>query len=217
MKQFNLLGVLLAVFIMLAGCSGSSSAQTSKEDPKPQQSEPAQQETTNDLSKNTTTPSSFSKEILKDTREGIDPARIQIPAIGVDTAIDHVGLKANGEMDVTEDFTTTFWYDKGYKPGEPGNAVIGGHIDSKKGPAIFYDLKKLNPGDEINVWDKEGQKRTFEVIQTKTYPYDKAPLKEIFGFSYNSNLNLITCTGKFNHDAHNFSHRLVVYTQLKTS
>ncbi|MGM0852354.1 MAG: class F sortase [Bacillota bacterium] len=43
-------------------------------------------------------------------------------------------------MAVTESFEKTGWYQGGYKPGESGNAVIGGHVDSRNGPAIFIIL-----------------------------------------------------------------------------
>ena len=95
---------------------------------------------------------------------------IEIPAIDVSTTIEAVGLKENGEMAVTESFETTAWYQGGYKPGEPGNAVIGGHVDSRNGPAIFYKLNKLSKGDEIIVKNKEGEKRTFVVTDKERIP-----------------------------------------------
>jgi sortase family protein len=43
------------------------------------------------------------------------------------------------------------WYALGPRPGDPGSAVILGHVDSKRGPAVFYRLRQLLGGDEIDV------------------------------------------------------------------
>ncbi len=164
-----------------------------------------------------TTPSPYATSIIKDTREGIIPVSLSIPSIALETTVEHVGLKENGEMNVTEGFDHVGWYEKGYRPGEPGSAVIGGHVDSRNGPAVFYDLNKLAVGDEIILRDKDGKELTFKVIHQEEYPWDQAPLKEIFGYSHSSSLNLITCTGTFDKETRNYDKRLVVYTELVSS
>ncbi|MEI2665319.1 class F sortase [Rossellomorea sp. LJF3] len=205
--------LLVLVLLPISACSAGISSNPTEEKAKTShdQGEPQTQ-----MASTTTTPSQFADTIIKDERSGIVPAALEIPAIDVSTSIEAVGLKENGEMAVTESFETTAWYEGGYKPGEPGNAVIGGHVDSRNGPAVFYKLNKLSKGDEIIVKNKEGEKRTFVVIEKKEYPWDDAPLKSIFGYSPASSLNLITCTGDFDHSARNYSKRLVVYTELKS-
>ena len=85
-------------------------------------------------------------------RPGV-PVRLKIPSIKVDAAVEHVGLTADGAMDVPKDYDNTAWYRLGPRPGEPGNAAIAGHVDSSKknGRAVFWDLTKLKPGDEVFV------------------------------------------------------------------
>jgi sortase (surface protein transpeptidase) len=164
----------------------------------------------------TTSSSPYADSIVKDERTGIIPASLEIPAIDLKAEVESVGLKKNGEMAVTESFDTTGWYEKGYKPGEPGNSVIGGHVDSRNGPAVFYELSRLSEGDEVKVSSKTGETRTFVVTRIEEYPWDEAPLKKIFGYTHRSSLNLITCTGDFDRSTRNYSKRLVVYTELKT-
>ena len=156
-------------------------------------------------------------KLIKDERQGISPSRLRIPSINVDAPVNATGLLDNGDMDVPNDIVSTGWFENGYMPGEPGNAVIAGHVDGKKGPAVFYNIGKLTKGDEIIVTSAEGQELTFIVEQLKIYPFDESPLREIFGFSYGSHLNLITCTGEYNKNGSYYEDRLVVYTTLKTT
>ncbi|MCM3406023.1 class F sortase [Cytobacillus oceanisediminis] len=212
MKQ-HLTAILLGTTIIISGCTENNeselTAQTEKEG--------------KDLSDQTEQPAvSISPyqqveaaEIIKDDRTGVIPSVIEIPAIGVEASVEEVGLLDDGEMDVPAGFETTGWYEGGYKPGEPGNAVIAGHVDSKKGPAVFFNLKKLKTGDEVIVTGGNMARKVFEVIEVKAYPRLDAPLKMIFGYTSRSALNLITCTGTYDHDSTQHSERLVVYTQLK--
>ncbi|AYC30844.1 class F sortase [Paenisporosarcina cavernae] len=154
-----------------------------------------------------------SDKIIQDDRQGITPSNLTIPAINVDAPVEGYGVNKKGEMDVPNSVITTGWYDKGYMPGAAGNAVIAGHVDGKKGPAVFYDLKELQNGDEIIVSDEQGNEKIFVVDRVKSYPVDEAPLDEIFGFKYGSSLNLITCTGDYSNGG--YEERLVVYSNLK--
>ncbi|WP_141505515.1 class F sortase [Paenibacillus luteus] len=146
---------------------------------------------------------------------GIVPVSIYIPAIGVDATIEEVGTMENGQMGVPQNIDGVGWFEPGTKPGARGNAVMAGHVDSLTGPAVFYKLDRLKAGDEVVLKDKDGVTRTFIVTGTASYPRKDAPLEDIFGFSYQSHLNLITCTGEFNKEAKTHEERLVVYTELQ--
>ncbi|WP_161524833.1 class F sortase [Alteribacter lacisalsi] len=146
---------------------------------------------------------------------GILPVAVEIPEIGVYADIESLGLTDTGAMDVPDDGDLVGWYNRGAKPGAPGNAVLAGHVDDRSGPAVFYDLKELREGDEILVHG-EDETLTFIVTRMEAYPYDDAPLQQIFGRSTARNLNLITCTGEFDREQRTHRERLVVYTELKT-
>lgn len=145
---------------------------------------------------------------------GMEPAQLLIPAIGVDASIDGYGLDADGKMEVPDEGESIAWYERGAKPGAQGNSVLAGHVDDQSGPAVFYDLKELEQGDEITVVDEAGASLTFQVTHMESYPYDDAPLSVVFGSSSSRNLNLITCTGEFDRDAGTHRERLVVFTEL---
>ena len=151
----------------------------------------------------------------KENDHGIIPVHIKIPAIKVDTDVKKVGINDKGQMGVPDSTVTVGWFEPGTKPGNTGNAVIAGHVDSYKGPAVFFYLKNLKKGDEVHVTGKDGKKLTYIVKALESYPFDNAPIKEIFGTTDKKRLNLITCTGTFDHKTDNHLERLVVFTELK--
>ena len=145
---------------------------------------------------------------------GIDPRRIRIPNIGVNAAIEAVGLDGQGRMDVPRNIWNTAWYKLGYKPGERGNAVIDGHLDGQYSAAVFWNLSKLVPGNRIYIADDKGVEKVFEVYDVATYSYDQAPLDRIFGPSNDAQLNLITCNGTFDRKSANYDKRFVAYARM---
>ncbi len=147
------------------------------------------------------------------------PVRLEIPSIGVDAPIEHVGLTDEQEraMDAPAGFMNVGWYDKGFQPGETGNAVIAGHLDtSTGGPAVFWDLDKVNAGDEVMVTYANGDRYTFMVEDWEIYDHNaQGPIIDaIFGKSQTADLNLVTCDGAWDHGAATYSKRLVVFTTL---
>ena len=141
------------------------------------------------------------------------PVRLKIPSIGVDAPVEQVGKTPDGAMDVPKDFYDTAWYQLGPRPGETGNAVIDGHVDSTMGKAIFYDLRKLIHGEQIVVVGDDGVERHFVVSDTGTYATQDVPLDRIFGSATGAHLNLITCdsTTTFNQTTHSYDGNFVVY------
>lgn len=146
-----------------------------------------------------------------------EPARLIIPAIGVDAHIQSVGLswRGDGTMGIPTNFTDVAWYNQGPKPGMPGIAVISGHVDGKDvQKAVFYNLGKLKTGESISVIDKKGATMQFRVVESKTYDYD-SPTADIFiGDSTKTLLNLITCSGDWDREKKLYSQRIVVTAEL---
>ncbi|WP_114571951.1 class F sortase [Exiguobacterium flavidum] len=191
---------VLLLSALLAGCGVSGEEIQTKE-----KNEPSRAKTT----------ASSEGRVIKENRVSIEPSRIEIPSLDVDAKIEEAGLLANGQMEDPKSPETVGWYANGTKPGERGNAVLAGHVDSKTGPAVFFDLQKLNKGDEIIVSDEEGERLTFVVEEKKKYRAELSPIEDIFDYSYQSHLNLITCTGVFDQETKNYDERLVVYTTLQ--
>lgn len=147
-----------------------------------------------------------------------EPISFSMPALGVDNVIvESVGLDTENKMDVPRDSDNVGWYNLGAKPGQKGSVVMAGHLDKKTGePAVFYHIKKLKPGDELKVTDSADKVFTYVVTQIKSYELSKFPLQEVFGSEDKARLNLITCEGTFDKNSDIYSHRLVVYSELKS-
>ena len=143
------------------------------------------------------------------------PVRLKIAAINVDAAMENVGQTPDGAMDVPKDFNNTAWYDLGARPGERGNAVIAGHVDSTTGKAVFWDLRKLVSGDHVVVVGDDGVERQFVVIASEAYARADVPLDRVFGPTTEAHLNLITCDSgsAFDRSRGEYAGNLIVYTR----
>lgn len=144
----------------------------------------------------------------------IVPATIAIPAIDVDASVIELQLTST-EAEVPEDFDDAGWWVQTRKPGEIGPAVIGGHVDSTTGPAVFFRLQDLEVGNEITVTDDAGDSRTF-VVDTEPYRVkkDERP-PEVFGFGEDRpELRLITCGGDFDPNAGSYVDNVVVFASV---
>jgi hypothetical protein len=142
------------------------------------------------------------------------PVRLQIPAINVSTSLVKLGRLPDGSLEVPKDWDTAGWYDKGPRPGQPGPAVILGHVDSKTGPAVFYQLRALRPGDTVRVGLADGRMLVFRVQRVQRYPKDKFPTEAVYFPTLNRELRLITCGGEFDYAAGSYRDNIVAYATL---
>lgn len=154
--------------------------------------------------------------VVKEEEVGI-PTTISISSLNVNSvSIEQVGLAPDGRMAVPSNFVNTGWYSLGPKPGEIGNSVIAGHFDTPSGaPSVFWDLKTMQPGDEIQITDEGGKTRTFKVTENETFPDATFPLERVFGKTDRKMLNLITCSGAWDTGSRNYSDRVVVFSELE--
>ncbi len=144
------------------------------------------------------------------------PIRLIIPSLNLDSEIESVGKDDKGRMATPSKDDNVAWWKLGALPGMVGNSVIAGHYDKKDGgPAVFYDLNKLNIGDKLQIIDKDSNKYVFKVVKKEVYKDADFPLNLVFGETTSNNLNLITCDGIFDKENKNYSDRLVVFTTLE--
>jgi hypothetical protein len=142
------------------------------------------------------------------------PERLVIPVIGVDTTLVPLGLNPDGTMEVPTVFSEAGWFTGAPEPGDPGPAVIVGHVSSKEGPAVFYRLSALQPGDVVQVLRHQGTVAKFVVDRVREYPKDAFPTDAVYGNVTGSALRLITCGGSFNSSTGHFNDNIVVYAHL---
>ncbi|GHD22049.1 hypothetical protein GCM10007147_15910 [Nocardiopsis kunsanensis] len=144
------------------------------------------------------------------------PAGLRVPAIGVET--DHLlplQVRSDGELDVPAEPDTVGWYEAGASPGQQGASVIGAHVDSPTGPAVFFRLAELQPGDEVTVPRADGVDAVFEVYGVEQYDKDDFPTRKVYGSTGGrAELRLVTCGGTFERDEHEYTNNVVVYAEL---
>jgi len=141
------------------------------------------------------------------------PLRLQVPAIGVDSPLSSLGVDPTGALLPPADFRRAGWFGAGAVPGEIGPAVIAGHVDSYRGPAVFFRLDELSPGDEVLVQRADGTTARFTVSRVGRYPKSAFPTAEVYGPTPDAQLRLITCGGAFDRSRRSYVDNVVVYAR----
>jgi sortase (surface protein transpeptidase) len=129
----------------------------------------------------------------------------------VRTSLVRLGLTPAGTLQVPPSFAVAGWYDGSPRPGAPGSAIIAGHIDSLTGPAVFYHLASLRPGDRAYIRRADGTLTVFRVTTIRTYPKDRFPTAAVYGPAPGPQLRLITCGGTFDPALGSYLSNVVVY------
>lgn len=141
------------------------------------------------------------------------PASIAIPAIGVDATVVDLARSADGTLEVPG-WDDAGWWERGPQPGERGPAVIVGHVDSKAGPAVFFELERLVAGDEVVVTLDDGRAVTYVVQRSTRFAKDAFPTMDVYGLTDGPELRLITCDGEFDRSTGHYVDNLVVFATL---
>jgi hypothetical protein len=144
-----------------------------------------------------------------------EPARVTVPALGVDTGPIPLGLRPDGSMEVPPDAPTVGWFTGAPTPGERGPAVLAAHVDWAGRAGAFAELHTLAPGDEIRVRRADGATVVFVVERVGQYPKDRFPTDEVYGDLDHAGLRLITCGGRFDSGARSYSDNVVVFASLR--
>lgn len=138
-------------------------------------------------------------------------SRLVIPSIGVDAPVVVMGLDENQVMEDPTTPEAVAWYDFTSRPGETGNAVFSGHLDfAGVGPAVFWRLRDVQEGDDVDVVMDSGTVYRYRVVSKVLYREATAPVAEIIGPTPVETVTLITCGGEFNYSTGRYDDRLIV-------
>jgi sortase (surface protein transpeptidase) len=139
------------------------------------------------------------------------PVDLTIPAIGVRTPLERLGRTPQGTLQVPASATEAGWYTGSPQPGEIGSSIIVGHIDSTRGPGVFFPLRLLRPGELVYVRRSDGALVVFRVYAERMYPKSQFPTARVYGPTPDAELHLITCGGVFDHATGSYLANVVVY------
>jgi LPXTG-site transpeptidase (sortase) family protein len=138
------------------------------------------------------------------------PTRVRIPELGVDAPIIGVGAR-DGVLSVPDDSRTVAWYRYGPSPGGQGSAVLAAHVaTARDGHGVFIGLRRLRPGDLVDVEMDDGTSRHFVVEETRQHAKSDLPVDDLFARDGEPRLVLITCGGDFDAAARSYTDNVVV-------
>jgi sortase (surface protein transpeptidase) len=142
---------------------------------------------------------------------------LSVPAIGLRAALTPVGLLSDGSIDVPPARLRSVagWYRDGASPGEIGPALVVGHVDSARdGPAVFFRLGDLRPGDSFSVRRSDGVVVRFRITAVREYPKTDFPDQEVYGPVARPEIRLITCGGDFDGASRSYRDSVVVFALM---
>jgi len=142
---------------------------------------------------------------------GAEPARVAVPAIELDEPLIGLGIDSTGAMEVPVDADEVGWFTGGGRPGGRGPTVVAAHVDSTSGPAVFFRLSELVPGDEVTVTTVEGTVVRYVVDEVVDVPKAEFPTARVFGAQPTDQLRLITCGGVFDPGSGHYDQNRVVF------
>lgn len=142
------------------------------------------------------------------------PVQLAIPSIGLAAPIVELGVGDDGVIEAPETPDVVGWYRPSARAGQPGNSVMSGHVDWGTRTAVFWDLRRLQPGDEILVSGADEVAHRYVVEWNEAFPAGGAPVERLVGGSTDTVLTLITCDGIYDHSAKDYSNRRAVRARL---
>jgi hypothetical protein len=144
------------------------------------------------------------------------PIRIVIPKTGTDAPFVGLGLEASGQLAVPDpnDRRLAGWYKDGVAPGSPGTAIVVAHVDTKTGPAAFYGLGTLEPGDTAEITRADGIVATFRVESVELFDKKTFPSARVYADTADAELRMLTCGGSYDKQNGGYQSNVVVFAKL---
>lgn len=144
------------------------------------------------------------------------PIRIVIPKTGTDAPFVGLGLEASGQLAVPDpnDRRLAGWYKDGVAPGSPGTAIVVAHVDTKTGPAAFYGLGTLEPGDTAEITRADGIVATFRVESVELFDKKAFPSTRVYADTADAELRMLTCGGSYDKQNGGYQSNVVVFAKL---
>jgi sortase (surface protein transpeptidase) len=142
------------------------------------------------------------------------PVRLRIPALHVDSAVQRLGLEKDGTIAVPGRTDVAGWFEQGPRPGQPGPAVILGHVDSKTGPGIFIDLSTVRPGTTVRVDRSDGTSANFRITKVSRVPKVEFPTDLVYAPTLDPSLRLVTCGGSFDRARGSYRDNVIAFADL---
>lgn len=142
------------------------------------------------------------------------PVRISIPDLGIAQTLIGLRVGLDGALQVPSEWMDIGWWSDGPAPGEPGGAVIAGHVNGGGEPAVFVDLATLGPGAQVVVDRADGSQAVYAVTAKEQFAKDDFPDAVVYSLDGPSRLHLVTCGGEFDRSTGHYFDNVVVFADL---
>jgi sortase (surface protein transpeptidase) len=145
-----------------------------------------------------------------------EPVEVTIPAIDATSSLVGLGLNEDQTVRVppVEEPMQASWFTGAPKPGEPGPAIVLGHVNGGGQAGIFHRLHELAAGDEVLIRRADGTTVRFVVSRVDRVPKDDFPTDQVYGNTQGPELRLITCGGVFDREEHSYVDNVIVYATV---
>ncbi|MEV5505272.1 class F sortase [Streptomyces orinoci] len=152
---------------------------------------------------------------------GAPPSALTIRTLGLHAPVEGHGLTPQGAVEPPpyQRPGAVAWYRDGTRPGSRGAAVLVGHVDTERAPAVFYDLGSLRRGDTVSIDRADGSTADFTVEEVSVVAKDRFDPVRVYGPHHRdrAELRLITCGGEYDRDRHSYRANVVVSAYLTGS
>ncbi len=146
-----------------------------------------------------------------------EPKVLRIKSLGIETFVQKAGVDQNSQIAVPSNIHLAGWFSDSVQPGKNGLSIIDGHVSGASSDGVFKKLGTLQKGDALEIELGSGKKLNYEVIEAVELKVEESAA---YLFSQKpdvvSQLNLITCGGKFNQSQNQYENRIIVSATLKT-
>jgi hypothetical protein len=144
------------------------------------------------------------------------PTKLSISSLGIRADVVEVGKADDGSIapPVEDPTRTVGWYGLGPTPGEPGTAVMVGHVDTDSRPGVFHNLREIQAGKLIEVSRKDRRVATFRVDSVESFPKDSFPADRVLVHSDVPRLALVTCGGEWVGGDVGYADNIIVFAHL---
>lgn len=159
-------------------------------------------------------------------RPGNPGDRLVLKRFGISAPLHLKVVGADGQMPDPDNPDEVVVYDfsnfqgLGGVPGQGGNTVFSGHVDSGFKPckngtvkppctAVFWDLRQVKTGDEIEVHVLD-RVYTYRVTANQAVTAGTANWDQIVARTEQESITLLTCDGTFNPATHEYDQRHIV-------
>lgn len=138
-------------------------------------------------------------------------AELQISTLDLRSQIGELDLRGDGALIPPTPADEIGWYRGSAVPGEPGPAVIVGHVNSRRGPGLLSRIEDLRPGTEVRVIRSDAQPVTYRVYWVERFAKHGFPTEAVYRPTPEPELRLITCGGAFDPVRRSYEDNVIVF------